>query len=575
VRRVAIALAGVLALTSAASAQEREGETYVLVVGVDDYADAKISDLKFAEADARAVADFYARDPASPASSERVKLLLGRQATRRGVLRALQEHLLRRAVRPEDTAILYFAGHGFVDAAGDAYLACQDTEHAGLAFSAISAQQLQALWRQLGARQRILITDACHSGALAGIRGFGGVGKRVLPGAKGSPKDAGRSLAIAAAGANQFSVEDEGHGVFTAALLAALRGGADGDRDKVVTAAELRDYLAREVPIRARRRGGVQDPVVTLHGEVASLPLSRPRSAPALQPGGPQREPATRWLRVKGYALELPRELKEDKSLRRSPALGGKQASLAQGSRELNLAVTVVDTPRATLEALGIEVSAPALLEAALGQLEAFARAQKGTSKRGEPVERKSGGGLALREQVLEVEVAGRTFLARVAVALGRETVYRIVAMGDPKHAETLAWITASLREGAAPKRERVVDLAKNEEAAIATLRGLAQAQGLHRMKHGAFAPDFAALVKAELIQQTSPEREGYRFELVRCKSAPTRRWMGVAAPLVPGVTGARYFAINQLGEVRQSGEPFALDEVTCQLRGGEVVPKE
>ena len=140
-RRVAIALAGVLALTSAASAQEREGETYVLVVGVDDYADAKISDLKFAEADARAVADFYARDPASPASSERVKLLLGRQATRRGVLRALQEHLLRRAVRPEDTAILYFAGHGFVDAAGDAYLACQDTEHAGLAFSAISAQQ--------------------------------------------------------------------------------------------------------------------------------------------------------------------------------------------------------------------------------------------------------------------------------------------------------------------------------------------------------------------------------------------------------------------------------------------------
>ena len=118
--RAVIALAGVLALASAAAAQEREGKTYVLVVGVDDYADAKISDLKFAEADARAVADFYARDPASPTSSERVKLLLGRQASRRGVLRALQEHLLRQAVRPEDTAILYFAGHGFVDAAGDA-----------------------------------------------------------------------------------------------------------------------------------------------------------------------------------------------------------------------------------------------------------------------------------------------------------------------------------------------------------------------------------------------------------------------------------------------------------------------
>ena len=278
--RVGISLAALLALTTTAAAQEREGKTYVLVVGINDYADAKVTDLKFAEADARAVYDFYANDAASPTSAERVKLLIGAQATQRGVLRALQSHLVRQAVRPEDTAILYFAGHGFLDAAGDAYLACHDTEADGLAYSSISAMQLQTLWNRIGARQRILIADACHSGALADIRPFGGVGKRVLP--KPRANDTRRSLVIAAASNNQFSVEDKQakHGVFTATLLAALRGRADENRNKVVTAAELRNYLEREVPIRARTQGGVQNPVVTLHGGVAGLGMSRPGAGP-------------------------------------------------------------------------------------------------------------------------------------------------------------------------------------------------------------------------------------------------------------------------------------------------------
>jgi len=251
--------------------QERDaGRTFVLVVGIDDYSNHELTDLRFAEADARAVYRFYAQDRASPTESDRVKVLLGRDASQREVLRAIDDHLVRKATRPEDTAVFFFAGHGLKDAKGT-YLACHDSEPDGLLYTAISVEQLQNLWQEIGAKQRIVITDACHSGGLKNLRGFSGVGKRVVQQSQGST-----TLVIAAAGANQLSTEDEraGQGVFTGALLQGLRGGADKDRDGVVRAGELQTYLREEVPSRARELGGKQDP--TIESSDPELLLSTP-----------------------------------------------------------------------------------------------------------------------------------------------------------------------------------------------------------------------------------------------------------------------------------------------------------
>jgi len=263
-----------------------EERTFVLVVGIDDYQDPKIGDLAFAERDAQGLANFFAEHPRSPTTRERVQLIRGAEATRVGVLRAVRDHLIRKAVGPRDTAILYFAGHGFTDPQGT-YLATKDTRLADLQFTAIRWAELQHLWSQIGAGRRVFLVDACHSGGLAGLRGPGGIGKRVL--AEKVPAS-GASVLIAATGPNQLSVEDpkRKQGVFTGSVLAGLEGAADADRDGVVSLGELSAYLQVQVPQRAKQAGGNQTPTLRLAGDEAfakGLVLSRgtPTAAKAHQ----------------------------------------------------------------------------------------------------------------------------------------------------------------------------------------------------------------------------------------------------------------------------------------------------
>lgn len=263
-----------------------EERVFVLVVGLDDYQDPKISDLAFAERDAQGVASFFAEHPRSPTTRERVQLLRGKAATRVGVLRAVRDHLIRKATGPRDTALLYFAGHGFSDAQGT-YLATADTRLDDLQFTGIRWAELQHLWGQIGAGRRVFLVDACHSGGLAGLRGPGGIGKRAL-----APKlpPACASVLIAATGPNQLSVEDRQRkqGVFTASVLAGLRGAGDADRDGLVSLGELEGYLRAQVPRRAKEAGGNQTPTFRCEGDpefAKGLVLSRgtPNAAKAHQ----------------------------------------------------------------------------------------------------------------------------------------------------------------------------------------------------------------------------------------------------------------------------------------------------
>jgi formylglycine-generating enzyme required for sulfatase activity len=282
--RVACVLLAWAAFVASAIAQEQppEGRTFVLVVGVEDYNDPKITDLAFAEDDAQAVYDYFAKDPLSPTTGERVMLLRGKRATRVAIRRAIRDHLIRRAVAPEDTAIFYFAGHGFSDAYG-VYLGSVDSKLGELEFTGIAWSELQRDWSKIGAGRRVFIADACHSGGLAGLRGPGGIGKKVLA---VQPTKGSASVVIAATGANELSVEDKKskHGVFTASLLEGLRGGADGDRSGTVSLGELGRYLEVQVPQRAKAAGGNQRPNLRFVGNEAyarGLVLSRGKRPPA------------------------------------------------------------------------------------------------------------------------------------------------------------------------------------------------------------------------------------------------------------------------------------------------------
>lgn len=258
------------------------GRTFVLVVGVNAYDDKRIPALRFAEQDARAVFGFYATESRSPTDPDRVKLLLGEDATREGILRAIREHLALKATRPEDAVVLFFAGHGFADAR-TSYLAGRDAKLDALPETAISSAALAEHWGEIRATRKVILADACHSGGLANVRGIGGVtlapaapATSPPPGAAG-PGGVEASLTVCATGANELSTEDPqlGQGVFTLTLLRGLRGDADADKDGRVTGDELARFLDRELPVAAARCGGKQTAVVGGTPDGRRLALTR------------------------------------------------------------------------------------------------------------------------------------------------------------------------------------------------------------------------------------------------------------------------------------------------------------
>ena len=85
-----------------------------------------------------------------------------------------------------------------------------------------------------------------------------------------------------------------------------------------------------------------------------------------------------------------------------------------------------------------------------------------------------------------------------------------------------------------------------------------ATAQALHRMDRGRFAPSIEALREAGKLEADAfvdGVSQGYRYQLTCSKDG--RKWMATAAPVEPGTSGTRYFAINQAEQVVQSDKPF------------------
>ncbi|MDF1663860.1 MAG: caspase family protein [Planctomycetota bacterium] len=240
--------------------------TFVLIVGINDYADKTIPKLRFAEADARSVTKFFKLSKKSRSSQDRVELLLGKNATRINIEKALSEHLIKKANGQEDMAILYFAGHGFKDAR-QTYLACADTKLDSLRQTALSETVLRSYWKDVQAGNKVMILDACHSGGVKNFRGIGGV--TVAPQRSAKAKSSEQlSIVMSSAGANQFSVEDEnyGQGVFTVSLIQGLSGDADNNNDGKVSSEEIKDYLTVNVPKLAAAAGGKQNPEVKVYG---------------------------------------------------------------------------------------------------------------------------------------------------------------------------------------------------------------------------------------------------------------------------------------------------------------------
>lgn len=254
-----------------------EGKRYAVVVGISRYRHAAsgLSNLQFADRDARAFRDFLLSPAGGSFRPENVRLLVNEEATAQNLRSALFTFLT--VPGPGDFVVIYFAGHGAPDPHDrrNLYLLSYDTRVDDMGGTAFPMWQLQDVFaRILKARRVVTFADSCHSFGISGQLYGGSAHENNLVN-QYLARYAGQAdrAVITASDISEASFESEqwggGHGAFTFFLLRGLAGEADLNHDGTVTAGELFPYVREQV---RQATGGEQNPVA-LPGLAENLPL--------------------------------------------------------------------------------------------------------------------------------------------------------------------------------------------------------------------------------------------------------------------------------------------------------------
>jgi hypothetical protein len=231
-------------------ADKAKPKLHVLAIGINTYSDSKFAPpLDVAEKDAKTFAAGMEKAAAGLYEKVRLTTVLGKQVTRANLERVIAK--LAAEIHRRDTFILYASGHGYA-ADGRFYYLMQDfrSQSPKPANKAIGQDQLQDWFaNRIKAKKGIILLDTCRSGAL--IAGYQR-SRTDLPASEaavGRLHEATGRPVLTAAAAGQDALEGGvgSHGVFTLALLEALRNG-DTDGSGTIDLSEIARYVQSAVP---------------------------------------------------------------------------------------------------------------------------------------------------------------------------------------------------------------------------------------------------------------------------------------------------------------------------------------
>jgi hypothetical protein len=217
---------------------------YALIVGIASYKNLPSkAQLEFSERDADAIYSILISPEGGNFHAENVHRLTGQQATMANLKHEL-ETWLPSVAKEDDRVVIYFAGHGFISG-GRAYLAPYDLDPNNIPGTGYPMDTLgQVAGSRIKAKYKVLLTDACHSGAITPDADAQALNQSLL--------DMSRSMfSLTASRDRERSFESKdwgnGHGIFTYYVVKGLEGEADESGDGIVTADELANYVRRNV----------------------------------------------------------------------------------------------------------------------------------------------------------------------------------------------------------------------------------------------------------------------------------------------------------------------------------------
>lgn len=253
---------------------------YALLIGVGTYMNAPELNVPVTTADADLVALVLGDPQFCGYPNNQVTLLRDGQATRAGILQAL-DSLAAHATK-DDTVVLFYSGHGHYGEDGAYYLTTNDMQLTATRKvadgTAVRQEELLSRIQKLQAERVLLIFNACHSGEIsptlaADAQPFTGAPLPAPTAAALLSTGSGRVI-ITACRENQFAYLGDGaNTIFVQALADGLRGQGVSSQRGFISVFDLYTQLyfavtetvQSTIPVATRQRYSLtQEPELTV-----------------------------------------------------------------------------------------------------------------------------------------------------------------------------------------------------------------------------------------------------------------------------------------------------------------------
>ncbi len=233
---------------------------YALIVGIGSFLDERIPKLRFTAKDARDFRDLLVDPRYGRFDPDNVLLLVDSQASRAGILEAVQQ--IYKWAKEDDLVVIYMSTHGSprqggLGLQGIGHIVTYDTNLDSLYIDALEFQDFSEKISLIPARRKVTFLDTCFSG-----QAFAAGQKSLVLEAFGPDKEAASlflsgegSYVVTSSSDSEQSWESDSlqNSYFTYFLIEALRSGPEPP-----TIREVWDHLAKNVSQRASAERGAQ-----------------------------------------------------------------------------------------------------------------------------------------------------------------------------------------------------------------------------------------------------------------------------------------------------------------------------
>ena len=239
---------------------------YILAIGIDRYR-ADAVNLKYAVKDAKDLAEKLRVQSATLHEPRNIHytLLADQEATKANITGKIDE--LAKAIRPQDSFILFVAGHGVL-LQNQYYMLTHDFDGSVSDGSMISSNEIVEISKRIKSLSQLFIFDTCHAGGVDTIvSGLYDARMSVLAKKMG--------LHIYASANDKQSAMDgyKENGLFTYALLLGLNNNREADKNNEgrVTVVGLGEYSKKTTVNLSKEAGHSQTPLMIHFGKDSPL----------------------------------------------------------------------------------------------------------------------------------------------------------------------------------------------------------------------------------------------------------------------------------------------------------------